>query len=181
MEDISWEELPDIEDLHETYPHDEQIVARIAPMVHQGRIFNKKTITIAQGTPLPAKFPMANGALVFVVEKNLSISFNGEQIPADKVSRTQLTLSASANNSNSTAAISNNSSVSKTVPAITGADSPNSNFSIRRPIQIVQSDSSSSVSTPAEIQKVCTQLDCTEAKKVAHVWNDGLVPYLFAS
>jgi hypothetical protein len=54
---------------------------RLGSPVHLGgQTFNKKSFRIAKGTPLPYTFARAQGAIVFVVQKDLSVTFNGKRL-----------------------------------------------------------------------------------------------------
>jgi hypothetical protein len=44
---------------------------------YKAAYFNSKKLSIQRGTPLPATFSFAKGLFNFVVEKDLSVSFNG--------------------------------------------------------------------------------------------------------
>jgi hypothetical protein len=47
------------------------------PVPFKGRLFNKKKLSLHEGTPLPATFEYGNGAFIFVVGQDLSVTFNG--------------------------------------------------------------------------------------------------------
>jgi hypothetical protein len=41
--------------------------------------FNKRTLTLEEGTPLPATFVSGKGQFTFVVHPDLSVTFNGKK------------------------------------------------------------------------------------------------------
>lgn len=54
------------------------IIFRFAQHIeYKNQRFNKRTITVAGGTPLPASFPFADGAFVIEINSDLSITLNG--------------------------------------------------------------------------------------------------------
>jgi hypothetical protein len=83
--DISFEELPVH---HEIYPRTEEVICRFGKKIlWSGREFNKKTLIIAEGTPLPAKFPFCGGQFILVVDNDLSVSFNGKKMAESLITR----------------------------------------------------------------------------------------------
>jgi hypothetical protein len=83
--DISFEEPPVY---YEQYPRTEKVTCRFGKKIQwtHGH-FSKKSILIAEGTPLPATFPFGMGQFNIIVDRDLSISFNGTRLADGLVSR----------------------------------------------------------------------------------------------
>jgi hypothetical protein len=91
--DISFEEVPIVLD---KYPRTENVICRFGRKIHwSGGVFNKKTLTIAEGTPLPEKFTFCSGQFTLVVGNDLSITFNGEKLPESLIKRIPVDLGGS--------------------------------------------------------------------------------------
>jgi hypothetical protein len=43
----------------------------------RGKQFNTKTLTLREGTPLPATFVFGDGLFTFIVNRDLTVTFNG--------------------------------------------------------------------------------------------------------
>jgi hypothetical protein len=49
------------------------------PVPYKSGQFNMKKISVTAGTPLPATFTFGKGLFSFVVQKDLTVTFNGEK------------------------------------------------------------------------------------------------------
>lgn len=83
--DLSFEEPPVY---YELYPRTEKVTCRFGRKIQWSHgAFNKKSLLIAEGTPLPATFPFGMGQFSLLVDRDLSVSFNGEKLPDSLISR----------------------------------------------------------------------------------------------
>ena len=106
--DISFEEE---KEEYNTYPRTEKLTCRFGKKITwAGGIFNKKSIVIVEGKPLPATFSFGKGQFSLVVGKDLSVTFNGTKLEDSLVERTPEELVFSPSLATSTPVITRTSS-----------------------------------------------------------------------
>jgi hypothetical protein len=49
------------------------------PVPFKGSVFGKKKLKLQEGLPLPATFSYCNDRFIFIVHRDLTVSFNGSK------------------------------------------------------------------------------------------------------
>jgi hypothetical protein len=49
------------------------------PVAFRGSVFSKKKLKLEEGLPLPANFSFFNDRFVFIMHRDLTVSFNGSK------------------------------------------------------------------------------------------------------